>query len=112
MATLSALPLPTRPTGKKMTAKSTPGTFAHAIAMLLYQQDPMRTGCSDCDEMQDEYEHEAAEISKRIQAGMETRQAIAEVFDFWFWEDCLRSSPDDSRIDALALAIEAIPPRP
>ena len=82
------------------------------INHLLWQLDPMNTSCNVNEGMEDEYWSQASEIAEQLAKGEAARAAITATFDFWFWEDCLRSSPDDSRIDDLAQAKEAIPPRP
>lgn len=75
------------------------------ISTVLWKLDPMRTGCAGDEEMRDEYEFQAEEIADLTTAGMPLRSAVIEVFEKWFWEDCLTSSIDTSRLDAIVETI-------
>lgn len=79
-----------------------------AISALLWKLDPMRTGCSGVDDMRDEYEFQAEEIASFTTNGMPLRAAVIEVFEKWFWEDCLKSGTDTSRLDVVVETISKI----
>ena len=51
--------------------------------------------------MRDEYEFQAEEIESLIGADINLRTAVVQVFDKWFWEDCLISGNDSRRLDAI-----------
>lgn len=74
---------------------------ASEISDALWSLDPMRTGCAYDESMRDEYEFQAEEIASLISNGVPLRAAIVQVFDKWFWEDCLLSGSDSSRLDAI-----------
>ena len=57
------------------------------ISIVLWQLDPMRTGCTGDEAMRDEYEFQAEEIASLISDGIPIRTAIVQVFEKWFWED-------------------------
>ena len=78
------------------------------ISIVLWQLDPMRTGCTGDEAMRDEYEFQAEEISALISDGIPARTAIVQVFEKWFWEDCLVSGSDCSRLDAIEKNISEI----
>lgn len=71
------------------------------ITSILWQLDPMRTGCAGDEAMRDEYEFQAEEIASLTATGTSPRAAVVEVFEKWFWEDCLISGSDTSRLDAI-----------
>lgn len=71
------------------------------ISSILWALDPMRTGCADNDNMEDEYDFQAQEIAELVGSGMPIRTAVVQVFDFWFWEDCLISGSRTDRLDAI-----------
>ena len=71
------------------------------ITSILWQLDPMRTGCAGDETMRDEYEFQAEEIASITANGMPLRATVVEVFEKWFWEDCLISGSDTSRLDAI-----------
>ena len=73
----------------------------HAISALLWELDPMRTGCMGDATMRDEYDFQAEEIASLMGAGVPLRAAVVQVFDKWFWEDCLISGASSSRLDAI-----------
>lgn len=64
---------------------------AKELSVSLWEIDPMGTGCSGDDDMQDEYESQANEIIQLLTKGTEARAAVISVFDEWFWEGCLTS---------------------
>lgn len=78
------------------------------ISSVLWKLDPMRTGCAGDEAMRDEYEFQAEEIESLTNSGMPIRTAIVQVFDKWFWEDCLMSDSDSSRLDAIEKNISKI----
>lgn len=78
------------------------------ISDTLWRLDPMRTGCSGNDDMRDEYESQAEEIADLTTAGTPLRAAVIEVFEKWFWEGCLNSDTDTSRLDSIVEKISAI----
>lgn len=92
------------------TAKKTFDTSFHAeeISSTLWDLDPMRTGCKGDATMQDEYEFQAQEIASMIGAGAPIREAVIQVFEKWFWEDCLISGTSTSRLDAIVEKISKI----
>lgn len=78
------------------------------ISTVLWKLDPMRTSCSGDDDMRDEYDFQAEEIESLIAAGTPLRAAIVQVFEKWFWEDCLMSGSDSSRLDSIVSEISSI----
>lgn len=78
------------------------------ISSVLWELDPMRTGCTEDATMHDEYEFQAEEIASLVKAGVPLRAAVVEVFDKWFWEDCLISGASTSRLDAIVEEISNI----
>lgn len=92
------------------TAKKTLDTSFHAeeISSALWDLDPMRTGCKGDATMQDEYEFQSQEIASMIGAGAPIREAVIQVFEKWFWEDCLISGTSTSRLDAIVEKISKI----
>jgi hypothetical protein len=80
------------------------------ITAALWAIDPMRTGCTGDASMQDEYAHEAQEIASLMAAGTPLRTALVQVFDRWFWEGCLVSGADSSRLDAIVEKMAQIAP--
>ena len=81
---------------------------AQEISSVLWELDPMRTGCKGDATMQDEYEFQSQEIVSMIDAGTSIREAVIQVFDKWFWEDCLISGTSTSRLDAIVEKISKI----
>ena len=81
---------------------------ADEISEVLWKLDPMRTGCTGDETMRDEYDFQAEEIEELVADGVPLRAAIVEVFDKWFWEDCLISGTDSSRLDAIVEKISKI----
>lgn len=77
------------------------------LSALLYQLDPMRTGCAQNPGMEDEYAHQAEEIAERLARGEDPRAATVAVFDFWFWEGCLQEGTRAQTLDAIASALAA-----
>ena len=71
---------------------------AESLVFLLWQVDPMGTGCNVNDDMEDEYWSQARDIGERLSAGEDPRSAVLAVFDEWFWEGCLL---EGSRAEAL-----------
>ncbi|MEJ5126508.1 hypothetical protein WH367_10635 [Comamonas sp. MYb21] len=78
------------------------------ISNVLWQLDPMRTGCAGDENMRDEYEFQAEEIASLVAAGTPLRPAIVQVFEKWFWEDCLMSGTDSNRLDAIVNEISNV----
>lgn len=78
------------------------------ISAALWTLDPMRTGCAGDESMREEYEFQAEEIASLTKDGMQVRAAVVEVFEKWFWEDCLISGSDSSRLDAIVEIISKI----
>ena len=58
--------------------------------------------------MRDEYEFQAEEIASLTKNGTPLRSAVVEIFEKWFWEDCLLSGEDTSRLDAIVEKISKI----
>lgn len=81
---------------------------ADEILALLWELDPMRTGCRGDEAMRDEYEFQAEEIASLMGKGVPLRTAVVEVFDKWFWEDCLISNANTSRLDDVVEKISKI----
>ena len=79
-----------------------------AISALLWKLDPMRTGCTGDEAMRDEYDFQAEEIASLMGIGVPLRTAVVQVFDKWFWEDCLISGTDSSRLDTIVETISKI----
>lgn len=79
-----------------------------AISTLLWELDPMRTGCTGDEAMRDEYDFQAEEIASLMGTGIPLRTVVAQVFDKWFWEDCLISGTSTSRLDAIVAKISTI----
>lgn len=82
--------------------------YAEEISSVLCELDPMRTGSTEDATMQDEYEFQAQEIASMIGAGAPIREAVVQVFDKWFWEDCLMSGTSTSRLDAIVEKLSKI----
>ncbi len=78
------------------------------ISSVLWTLDPMRTGCAGDESMREEYEFQAEEIASLTKDGMQVRAAVVEVFEKWFWEDCLISGSDSGRLDAIVEIISKI----
>ena len=78
------------------------------ISTVLWKLDPMRTSCSGDDDMRDEYDFQAEEIAELTANGTPLRAAIVEVFEKWFWEDCLMTGSDSSRLDAIEESVSKI----
>ena len=76
------------------------------ISAVLWELDPMRTGCSGDEAMRDEYEFQAEESASLTENGTPLRTAVVEVFDKWFWEDCLTSASDTSRLNTIVENIQ------
>ena len=81
--------------------------YVDEISAVLWELDPMRTGCAGDEAMRDEYEFQAEEIASLIGTGVPLRTAVVQVFDKWFWEDCLASNTDTSRLDSIIKKIES-----
>lgn len=81
-----------------------------ALTALLYQLDPMRTGCAQNEGMEDEYAHQASDILERLAQGEDPRQATVAVFDYWFWEGCLDSAPRQHSLNAIVRALQGRAP--
>ena len=71
------------------------------INKLLWQHDLMGTCCNQIPGMENEYWACADGIAKLIESGADLEQAIHTTFDASFWEDCLKSSPRQDRLQAL-----------
>lgn len=87
-------------------AKNT--THSDEISFILWKLDPVRTGCTGDESMRDEYDFQAEEIAALIGTGLPLRTVIAQVFDKWFWKDCLISGTNTSRLDAIVEKISTI----
>lgn len=81
--------------------------YVDEISAVLWELDPMRTGCAGDEAMRDEYEFQAEEIASLIGTGVPLRTAVVQVFDKWFWEDCLASNTDTSRLDSIINKIKS-----
>jgi hypothetical protein len=53
---------------------------------ILFKLDPMHTGCVEND-LYDEYSRIAWGIAEQFKEGIPLTEAIANEFDFWFWEE-------------------------
>ena len=78
------------------------------ISALLWELDPMRTGCTGDEAMRDEYDFQAEESASLMGTGIPLPTVVTQVFDKWFWEDCLISGTDSSRLDAIVEKISKI----
>lgn len=58
--------------------------------------------------MHNEYEFQAKEIASLVDSGVSLRTAVVEVFDKWFWDDCLISGTGTSRLDPMLEKISKI----
>ena len=65
-------------------------TFIGRLTHMLHDLDPMGTCCRLNLEMEDEYAAEAPPIARLLDSGVPLRDAVCQVFDEWFWEDCLK----------------------
>ena len=83
--------------------------IAEEISTILWELDPMTTCCNANEGMENEYSSEAAEITSLANSGMPVRQAVQEVFEKWFWEDCLLS---DDRLPLLEQMVSALAETP
>lgn len=81
---------------------------SYEISEILWEIDPMRTGCTEDAAMRDEYELQAKEIASRVDAGAPLRAVVVEVFDKWFWDDCLIFGAGMSRLDIILEKISKI----
>lgn len=91
-----------------MHAMTTPHPSAHTLMQLLWSIDPMGTGCTDNPGMEDEYWSQARDMAEELEQGKDPRPAITEVFDFYFWEDCLLSGTRQDKLDQLVAAIAGL----
>ena len=66
-------------------------TFIGRLTHMLHDLDPMGTCCRLNLEMEDEYASEAPPIARLLDSGVPLRDAVCQVFDEWFWEDCLKN---------------------
>ena len=87
---------------------SHPNANANALMQLLCSIDPMNTGCTDNPGMEDEYWSQARDMAEELEQGIDPRTAITEVFDFYFWEDCLLSGTRQDKLDQLVAAIAGL----
>lgn len=58
------------------------------ISKVLYQLDPMGTGCVE-NAQSDEYNTEADQIVSMVRAGFSVFYSVKTVFEVMFWDDCL-----------------------
>lgn len=58
-------------------------TLEERISRALYEIDPMGLCCKE-NEATDEYDNEADALVRKLQAGVEIREAIVTVFQYWF----------------------------
>lgn len=82
--------------------------IAEDISTALWELDPMTTCCNANKGMEDEYSSEAAEIASLTNSGMPVHRAVQEVFEKWFWEDCLTSGSAPTKLDAIVEKISKI----
>ena len=59
------------------------------LSRALHNLDPMNTGCSINEGMEDEYDSEARKIVHLLKTGIPLRQAVKLTFDAMFWMGCL-----------------------
>ena len=78
------------------------------VAQVLYQHDPMNTGCSVNEGMEDEYLGQAKDIVRQVSAGMSLREALVSTFDHWFWEGCLLEAHRKPSLDNLLAALRNV----
>ena len=65
-------------------------TLAHQISEILFNLDPMNTGCKEND-LKDEYLAEACDIADQVMfPGISVNFVVETVFDSYFWEGCLK----------------------
>ncbi len=68
---------------------------------LLHALDPMGTSCRMNLDMEDEYRSEAPHIARLLSTGVPLRDAVCQVFDEWFWDDCLKTKWGEEGLSAL-----------
>ncbi len=78
---------------------------AEELLFLLWQIDPMGSGCNANEDMEDEYWSQARDIAVRLAAGEDPRSAVLAVFDAYFWDDCLL---EGARTQSLAHILAAL----
>ena len=66
-------------------------TFIGRLTHMLHDLDPMGTCCRLNLDMEDEYAPEAWRIARLLDSGVPLHDAVCQVFDEWFWEDCLKN---------------------
>ncbi|ODS93855.1 MAG: hypothetical protein ABS45_00365 [Comamonas sp. SCN 65-56] len=79
---------------------------------LLHDLDPMGTCCRLNLDMEDEYECEAPHIARLLSTGVPLRDAVCQVFDAWFWEDCLQTKWGEEGLSALIANLDDSLQRP
>lgn len=89
-----------------MVEPAEPGLLKH-LSRSLHTLDPMRTGCSANNGMEDEYDSEAREIARRLHAGEPLLDAVKQTFDARFWPGCLEEANRSPGLNQLVTAIQA-----
>lgn len=68
----------------------TNATLTQRLEHMLHDLDPMGTCCRLNLDMEDEYRSEAPRIAKLLTTRTPLYDAVCQVFDEYFWEDCLK----------------------
>lgn len=84
----------------------TTAKLTQRLEYLLHDLDPMGTCCRLNLDMEDEYRSEAPRIASLIEAGVPLRDAVCQVFDERFWEDCLQERWGEDGLPTLIAALE------
>lgn len=61
----------------------------YELSKILYETDPMHTGCNVNVGMRDEYDSEARHLVHLLGMGVPFPTALHDVFSFFFQEGCL-----------------------
>lgn len=76
-------------------------TLTGRLAHMLHDLNPMGTCCRLNLDMEDEYASEAPHIALLLDGGVTLRDAVCQVFDEWFWDDCLQNRWGEAGLNAL-----------
>lgn len=76
-------------------------TLTGRLTHMLHDLDPMGTCCRLNLDMEDEYASEAPHIARLLDSGVPLRDAVCQVFDEWFWDDCLQNRWGEAGLNAL-----------
>ena len=81
---------------------------ADALGLLLWQLDPMNTGCHMQEGMRYEYASIAAASIALREAGVVLADALDQVFGEMFWEGCLQESNRQPGVQKLLHTVAAL----